>query len=689
MSEAETVAQPDGLPSMASPALAENTARLDLSERIERLLQGQQDVLEVIRRDGDLSVVLAKLAQIIESLFAPARCNITLRSVKDGRVRCEAAPNLPPVVANHESNPTAGAVDSELVVVRDLSAQGGGEADDLAVMEHGFQACWIQPIADCGTNTAAAIEIYRPDGREPDEADRRVLRSAIPLVRLVVTSAQQAAALRAADERLSSLASTIPGVIYQRVVQPDGKIQYSYISDGARELFGVSAEEIMADPDALFRRHSPEYKTKFRERLLEASRSLTTWNVEASIITPDGQKKYTHAIARPTRQADGSVLWTGVILDETRTREALIETLAQGFVLFDASDRLVIRNSCYGALFPLSAEVAVPGASYSDLIRAEIAARKNLAFHMVEQTEEFQQRIARHADPHNQFELRLDDGTWLIIDERRTSDGGTVLLYTDVTKLKVRDRQIEYLVGFESLAKSIPGVIYQRLVSPEGDIHYCYISDGVKDLFGVTPEEVLADPDALLGRHSPEYKAKFRERLMEASKSLITWDVQASVIARDGSKKYTHAIARPERQPDGSVLWTGVILDETRTRKAFIETLAQGLLLFDPDDKLVLCNSYYLKLFPTLEDLAVTGVRYYDLVAAELLASGHEHDAARAEFRRHMELHRRPNHMHERILQDGRCLLVNEHRSADGGTIVLYTDVTELKHNGTDSGSSA
>src|SRR5262245_57627994 len=122
----------------------------------------------------------------------------------------------------------------------------------------------------------------------------------------------------------------LPGVVvYQRVVTADEKIFYTYISEGCREIFGVTAEKILSDPEALFERHSEEYKAKFRERLINASKALTVWDVEASIDGPDGSKKYTHAIARPERQPDGSTLWTGIILDETRTREAVLEGLSQ------------------------------------------------------------------------------------------------------------------------------------------------------------------------------------------------------------------------------------------------------------------------------------------------------------------------------------------------------------------------
>jgi diguanylate cyclase (GGDEF)-like protein len=245
------------------------------------------------------------------------------------------------------------------------------------------------------------------------------------------------------DEFLTTLAS-LPGVVlYQRVVTPDERIYYSYISEGARDIFGVHAEEILANPDALFSTHGSDYKSKFRERLLSASKSLTMWDVEASLVTRDGRKKYTHAIARPTRKADGSVVWTGIILDETRTREAVVECLSQGFLLYDSDDRLILRNSHYLTLYPSMSDVAVPGALYRDIVRAEAAS--------VENTPAAQERIERHREPRRVFELQLADKQWVMVNEHRTGDGNTVVLYTDISDLKQREREISYLAHYDSL----------------------------------------------------------------------------------------------------------------------------------------------------------------------------------------------------------------------------------------------
>lgn len=118
----------------------------------------------------------------------------------------------------------------------------------------------------------------------------RTLAFLLSLAGLATEIEQRHRDQRAANDRFASLATTIPGVVYQRRVAPDGDIRYSYVSEGAKDLFGVSPEEILADPSALFACHGPEFRTTFRERLLKASRELTMWDVQAQIITRDGEE---------------------------------------------------------------------------------------------------------------------------------------------------------------------------------------------------------------------------------------------------------------------------------------------------------------------------------------------------------------------------------------------------------------
>src|SRR3954465_10277842 len=248
---------------------------------------------------------------------------------------------------------------------------------------------------------------------------------------------------RLSAEQISALCELPNVVVYQRLVMPNGQIRYTYISEGAYELFGVSAEEILSNPNALFSCHSADYSALFKERLLAASKSLTIWDVEASIISRDGRKKYTHAIARPKRNSDGSVLWTGIILDETRIREAVIESIAQGLLLFDADDQLILRNSHVLELFPSLHDVAVPGAKYEDILRANLSAQRLHLPEGVKHESNFDWQMECHRQPNAIFEYELEDGRTVLANENRTSDGGTVVVYTDISELKRREKAEE------------------------------------------------------------------------------------------------------------------------------------------------------------------------------------------------------------------------------------------------------
>jgi PAS domain-containing protein len=277
--------------------------------------------------------------------------------------------------------------------------------------------------------------IIEREGGADQPRDALLAAKLLPLAKLLLAHQRQAQALISADERFASLAANVPGVVYQRRVSPGGDIRYTYVSPGAADLFGVPPEEIVANPKALFDRHAPSYSENFRERLLTASRDLTMWDVEATIITPDGRRKFTHAIARPQREPDGSVIWNGLILDATRikeaelaaaaaerrTREAIIESISQGFVLYDAADRLVTCNSQYLNLYPNLRGKIQPGDAYEAIIVAETG-------HFAKGSEQpsVANRLELHRSSSHAAEHRLPGDRWILVNERRTLDGGTV-----------------------------------------------------------------------------------------------------------------------------------------------------------------------------------------------------------------------------------------------------------------------
>jgi len=118
-----------------------------------------------------------------------------------------------------------------------------------------------------------------------------------------------------------------------------------------------------------------------------------------------------------------------------------IDSVTEGFVLYDARDRLVVCNQRYRDLFIGDPDLAQPGTSFEAVLRE--GARRGLYRVPPEALEGWiQDRLALHRTGGPPVEVQLRDGRWLRIEERRTSGGGTVGVRTDITDLKQRTLEL-------------------------------------------------------------------------------------------------------------------------------------------------------------------------------------------------------------------------------------------------------
>ncbi len=280
----------------------------DATQRRIKLLEGQNDVLGCIAKGAGVAMSLGRLASVLEQNIDSAFCAVMLFDSAGDLLSALDTPTLPiefgKKLRQVETSPgimpcATAAYRHEPLIVADLAADLGWPEFREAVMAEGLRACWSQPILSQDGETLGTLGMYHREPKLPSEHELSVLDSLCPIARIAIEHDRRGQDLHQADERLTSLAQNLPGVVYQRVVDPDGEIRYTYISEGARDLWGVSPEQVIADPQAVFDRHGPEYRATFRENLLQASRDLTMWDVEAPIITQDGEHKWGHAIAKP------------------------------------------------------------------------------------------------------------------------------------------------------------------------------------------------------------------------------------------------------------------------------------------------------------------------------------------------------------------------------------------------------
>jgi signal transduction histidine kinase/DNA-binding NarL/FixJ family response regulator/HPt (histidine-containing phosphotransfer) domain-containing protein len=121
--------------------------------------------------------------------------------------------------------------------------------------------------------------------------------------------------------------------------------------------------------------------------------------------------------------------------------ENALESMSDGFVMWDADDRLLVTNQRYREIYALTGDAIHPGASFEEIIRAGIA--KGQYPQAGADTEAFiTDLIAWHRGDHPSLERLLPDERWVLVTERRTPDGGTVGIRTDITELKRANREL-------------------------------------------------------------------------------------------------------------------------------------------------------------------------------------------------------------------------------------------------------
>ncbi|EGD58213.1 signal transduction histidine kinase [Novosphingobium nitrogenifigens DSM 19370] len=151
-------------------------------------------------------------------------------------------------------------------------------------------------------------------------------------------------------------------------------------------------------------------------------------------------------------RANSSLALAHRVAEEARTRlRDAIESLSDGFAIYDGNDRLVVCNAAFRRLWPEIAELS-DDLQFSELARA-VAERGRTIGSLVSPDRWVADRMARHTLARGIHIQALSDGRWFQINEMRTSEGGVVGIYTDITEVKAAEaRQHARHLGEHNLA---------------------------------------------------------------------------------------------------------------------------------------------------------------------------------------------------------------------------------------------
>ncbi len=127
---------------------------------------------------------------------------------------------------------------------------------------------------------------------------------------------------------------------------------------------------------------------------------------------------------------------------EARTRLTdAIETISEGFSLYDADDKLVVFNSKYKNNFAAHSDIIKAGTSFETIARTAAERGK------IDDTDGdldawLAEKIAQHKASSGTHIQHRSDGRWIQVSERRTAEGGVVATYADITEMKQREAEL-------------------------------------------------------------------------------------------------------------------------------------------------------------------------------------------------------------------------------------------------------
>jgi len=250
---------------------------------------------------------------------------------------------------------------------------------------------------------------------------------------------------------------------------------------------------------------------------------------------------------------------------ETRLVDA-IESLPDGFVLYDSDDRLVICNSRYREFYSTSADAIKEGALFEDIIRegAKLGQYKTSDKALEDWVA---MRMDHHRNPGDPMEQLLDDGRWLRVIESRTSDGGLVGFRVDITELKERE---EDLKQSQDLLRNVVDASFDGVIVMDGDGLVVEYSPAAVEVFGWQREEIIGQNMSgfvIPKRYRQMHSEGLKKFLETGDGAVIGQRIEIEGLHKDGHEIVVELAIRHTEGPTGP-LFLGYVRDITEQRAA-------------------------------------------------------------------------------------------------------------------------
>ncbi|MBN8942520.1 MAG: PAS-domain containing protein [Rhizobiales bacterium] len=374
--------------------------------------------------------------------------------------------------------------------------------------------------------------------------------------------------------------------------------------------------------------------------------------------------------------------------------EQALGNMAHGLAMYGPDERLIVCNSHYIEHFGLDPAVVVPGVSLYDVLQHFVAQGTYVGMTGQELYDESHRRLNEIG--RCDFVRPLADGRYLSIRNRPMAGGGWVITSEDITEREhaaenLREQHRRFDAALNNMSQGLCMFDAQhRLTVCNEQYVSMFKADPAVVKPGISLREVFEH-----GVATGIYPGATAEQLVER---------RLAAMADQVTRTYDQTMADGRRievticpLPDGG--WIGTFEDVTELRQveteramaiaevqeqnllfdATLDSMAQGLCVFDQDLRVVVRNRRYLELYGLDAEVCKPGTPLIDLmrtsVAHGIHLSDYDADAVMADFKSRLLDEGAP--MLIRHLADGRVLAIRSRPMANGGWVTTFEDITE------------
>ena len=284
--------------------------------------------------DGaDLDELLNAAVAAASGTLGMELCRVT-ELLEDGDLLVRAGSGWQPGVVGEERIPAgARTLASRVVasggpwVIEDLQADADFTGHDIGHM-HGAASAMSVNIQGREKPFGALCVLSRRH-RHFSQEDVYFLQGMANVLAAAIDRRRDEEALRRSDARYQRITANVPGMVFQSVTSASGEPRSRmFVSEACRDIFGVEPAVIYDHDDFITQCVHLEDRAEFLRSIGESSLTLEPlrWQGRATLPCKYGGTKsgerWIQCVARPERQADGSLLWDGLLMDITETKHS-------------------------------------------------------------------------------------------------------------------------------------------------------------------------------------------------------------------------------------------------------------------------------------------------------------------------------------------------------------------------------